>query len=284
MGNSIFHAVLSMLIGVSLHVGGIAIAQDVSSFTEPHKRLRISSTATAKIESIHVQEGQRVVKGQLLAELDCRVLQAALSVAIEKSKAMGNLKSAKAEHDYESRRLSQLETLKERGHAGQEEIERAKQTLELAAAALETANDSLRILRLEQMRIEQQIEQLKIYAPIDGVITAIEKDEGELITPYESEFAEIVQVDNLRAEFAVPVSYISGYQTNSEVSLRFDSIPLPVAGIVEFVSPITEAQTNTVRVKIRIPNPQGIYRAGTPCKLEIRDPEQVEGSSQTVTP
>jgi hypothetical protein len=40
-------------------------------------------------------------------------------------------------------------------------------------------------------------------------------------------------------------------------------------GEVEFVSPVSEAESGTVRVKVLLKNPQGKYRCGVRCVIDL---------------
>ena len=43
----------------------------------------------------------------------------------------------------------------------------------------------------------------------------------------------------------------------------------PVKGAIDFISPVTDAESGTVRVKVRIDNPQNKYRSGQRCALQL---------------
>ena len=45
-----------------------------------------------------------------------------------------------------------------------------------------------------------------------------------------------------------------------------------VAGTVDYVSPVTDAESSTVRVKIKVPNPDGKFRSGEHCTLKMISP------------
>jgi multidrug efflux pump subunit AcrA (membrane-fusion protein) len=42
-------------------------------------------------------------------------------------------------------------------------------------------------------------------------------------------------------------------------------------GTVEFISPITDAESGTVLVKVRVANPHGRFRSGERCKIRVED-------------
>jgi multidrug efflux pump subunit AcrA (membrane-fusion protein) len=56
-----------------------------------------------------------------------------------------------------------------------------------------------------------------------------------------------------------------------------------VQGAVESVSPVTDAESGTVRVKVCFDNPKGEYRSGQRCTLRFSDQPAVQQTA-TVTP
>ena len=56
---------------------------------------------------------------------------------------------------------------------------------------------------------------------------------------------------------------------DQDVTIHFLDSEVETKGTVEFISPVTDAESGTVRVKIRIDNPDGKYRSGERCTLEF---------------
>jgi multidrug efflux pump subunit AcrA (membrane-fusion protein) len=42
-------------------------------------------------------------------------------------------------------------------------------------------------------------------------------------------------------------------------------------GTIEFISPVTDAESGTVRVKVRMDNRSGLFRSGQRCSLQLPD-------------
>jgi multidrug efflux pump subunit AcrA (membrane-fusion protein) len=56
---------------------------------------------------------------------------------------------------------------------------------------------------------------------------------------------------------------------NQSVPLTFPTSGQKATGTVEFISPVTEAESDTVRVKVLIDNEQGKYRCGIRCAINV---------------
>lgn len=44
---------------------------------------------------------------------------------------------------------------------------------------------------------------------------------------------------------------------------------LPAKGVVDYIAPVIDAQSGTILIKVRVPNPKHIYRSGEKCLLVV---------------
>jgi hypothetical protein len=83
----------------------------------------------------------------------------------------------------------------------------------------------------------------------------------------------LVQLDPLLAVF--PLTTVG-----QQVVIRFSNEDETATSTVEFISPVADAESGRVLVKICIRNPAGIYRSGTRCTLWLpSSAEQTRGDS-----
>ena len=106
-------------------------------------------------------------------------------------------------------------------------------------------------------------------SPLDGLVSAVHKEEREFVSSNAPTVLTLVQLDPLRIIFCVPTSHGDTLKLGQQVPLAFLDTDLPATGRVEFVSPITDAESGTVRVKVLIDNPQGEFRCGVRCTLQL---------------
>ena len=245
-------------------------ANEVDGFTEPSKTVNVAAAETGTIKSIDVREGDVVKKGQVLARLDDEVHQALLAIAEEGMNSQGQLKSAEVEVDMHRRRLEKLEELREQGHARQEEVDRARADLEIAEARVLSANEVLQVRRLEHNKVQVQLNRRVVRASIDGVVSLLHKDEGEFVAPNDPHVLEIVCLDPLMATFNVPSYLAVRLKTEQQVSVHLGDVNKWVEAEVAVIAPVTDAESSTVRVKVRIPNSQGKFRSGEHCTLKLK--------------
>jgi RND family efflux transporter MFP subunit len=247
-----------------------ASAAPFEAFTEPYRTIDVAAAEIGVVEELSVREGDRVAKGQTLAVLDCQVLEASKEIAAANVQAKGKLNSALAEHELRKTRLARLEPLRERGHASQEEIDRARSELAVAEANLLAAHEQQLLNELERKKIDAMIERRKIRSPIDGVITKLHREEQELVSSNSAAVATVVQLDPLRVVFTLPTADALPLKAGQTVALTFPESVARTSGKIESVAPVTEAESGTVRVKVVVNNPDGKYRSGVRCSLEIQ--------------
>jgi RND family efflux transporter MFP subunit len=260
-----------------------ALGTSFEGFTEPYRKIDVAAAETGTVAKLLVREGDRVVKGQPLAMLDKEVLEVYKEIAEANTQAKGKLDSAEAERNLRKMRLERLEPLREQGHASQEEIDRARTELEVAEANLRSAREQHLVDELERKKVEAMIERRTLRSPIDGVVTKLHKDEQEFVSNTSATVVTVVQLDPLRVTFTIPTKYALSIEVGQAITLEFPESSTTAPCKVEFVAPITEAESGTVRVKVLLDNPKGQYRCGVRCSLNLQKISKDENALKSIT-
>ena len=217
---------------------GAAHAADFTSYTEPSRNIEVSAPEPGIVESVVVKEGQVVKTGDILVKLDAKVIEREADIAREELK-------------YKTSRLEKLRTLQAKKFASENEIERAASDREITA--------------LKLLRAEALIERLTLRSPIDGIVTEMRFDVSESVPGANSHVATVVQVAPLRVQFNLPAAEAMKLKPGDTVTLHFPEIEADRAAKVEFVSPVSTAVVNTVRVTLVISDEEGPLTAGMKC-------------------
>lgn len=258
-----------------------AVAQDgspaIRGLTEPYRTIDVAATESGAIASLGVREGDVVQQGQELAALNCQALTALLAIAKHGMESKGKLHAAEAEVRLREERAENFASVFASGHARPEEVRRAETDLAVARAHLLAAQEELVQRQLEFEKIEAQIEQRTVRAPLGGVVSRVHKDEGEFVAANDPTVLTIVQLDPLIAIFTLSTSQAGRLQTGQEVMVRLPEANKPVAAEVEFIDPVTDPESGTVLIKVRVPNERGTYRSGARCSLLLPAVNQDNG-------
>ena len=263
---------------------GVALAATVEGFAEPYRKIDLAPPEPGLIATLDVREGDRVTKDQVLATLDRELLMVGLEIAKAGKDAHGRLEAASTERDLRSSRLSKLQELHQRGHATEEEIERARGDLKLAEANVLAEQENQTVDALEYKKTETMIERRSLRSPIDGVVTRVYKEEKEFVSTSSPTVLTVVQLDPLRITFSVPTHQAVGLKVGEKAPLIISETGAKAEGTIELVSPVTDAESGTVRVKVLLDNREGAHRAGLRCALELDGgPTGAPADAQTQT-
>lgn len=244
-----------------------ADAAEMVGFTEPYRTVRVAAADSGIISRIVVREGTLVQKGQVLGELDHSVLKISLEISRKSAEAVGARQAAAAQVRLRREMLRKLNSLRTSRAASQEEVDRAAAELEVAEANLLSTQEALEIRQLEQHRVQAEIERRRIRSPIDGVVIHVFREPGEFTSPNDPDILTVVQLDPLLATFSVDSTQARGYQALRQTRVVFSSGDV-AEGTIEYVSPVTDAESGTVEIRVRIDNPDQRYRSGERCVLQ----------------
>ena len=239
-----------------------ADSNGIEAYTEPYRDISIAASEMGTLAGIRVKEGDVVMPGDVIAVMADDVLKASLEVARRSMTVEGTLQSAVADVNLRRHELEKLQQLRQRDHASQQEVDRVETELTVAEARHLSVREELEIKQLEFRRIEAQLEQRSIHSPIAGIVSEVYKDAGEFVSPSDAVVARIVQLDPLLIVFSVPLEQRGTYQQGETVTLQLGYGTQFVEGTVEYVAPTTDSSNSSVRVKVRVPNPNGEFQSG----------------------
>ena len=156
-------------------------AQVNSSGTiQPKRKVDVSANAMGTIVHLAVVEGQRVEQGDLLMEIDPSEYAAAvkaLEAAIESSKA--DLQLAEASLDKAKQDLDRTEELYQENIASEEQVTTARTNARIEQARVEAAGYRITQYQANLSKAHHDLAKVTITAPMTGVITRLNVEEGE---------------------------------------------------------------------------------------------------------
>ena len=237
-------------------------AKRSEGFTEPYQTIDVAAAESGIVKDVRVELGQTVKKAEVLGTLDEDVLRASLEIAQLKANSTAAIEAATAELELKQQRLNALAEINRTGGGSRDEFSRAKADAELARAKLKLAEETLAADRLEVKKVEVQLQRRTIRSPIDGVVTDIHRDPGEFVSLTEPKLFTVVRLDRLRAKFYVPAEQSLRFSKAQRVKMSGQADDKLLTGEVEFVSPVTHAESGLVRVDVILDNRDGRLRSG----------------------
>ena len=134
---------------------------------QPAVVVKISANVSAKIMKLPVVEGENVQKKQLLVELD----QTRYEAAVEHARS--TLKSAKASYKKAQSDYRRMQDLFKKNLVSLTDLESAEASLEQAESHVEQSEAALK-------QAADDLDKKTILSPMDGTITQLKKEEGEI--------------------------------------------------------------------------------------------------------
>jgi RND family efflux transporter MFP subunit len=254
-----------------LSAPGATLGSEFEGYTEPVRTIEVAADESGTVAEVLVRQGQRVRKGQPIMRLNCDVHRAQLELAKQQMAAEGRLDAARAEAEMTRQRLESIESLHATGHARAVELARARKEHRVAQANVRSIQEDLVARQLEHDRLHTQIDRRTIRAPVAGVVTDLHRDVGEFVAPNKPEVATLVQLDTLLANFALLSNEAHLVKSGQSVPVYFFDVEYDVTGVVTYVSPVIDAESGTVLVKVRIDNSAGTLRSGSRCVVKLPD-------------
>jgi RND family efflux transporter MFP subunit len=257
-----------------------AKAAEFEGFIDPWQKVDAAVPEAGVISMIAVSEGEQIKKDQLLLRLDNQVLGVSLKIAEARKKFTGEKRSAQAIYQMNDQRYKKLKQLKSSGHARNDELSKAKAERLVALANVIIAKDNAVINGLEVEHIKAQIERRSIRSPFDGVVTRIHKELAETVNGTDTTVMTLAQLNPLKLVVHIPTSEAVKLQPGETLQVGLPEQQQNVKAIVDFVSPVTDADSGTVRVKLRIENKDNLLRSGIRAVLKL--PQHAEKNIEPV--
>jgi len=152
-----------------------------SGTIEPQQSVSIQATVPGEVVRIGVAEGQRVSKGQFLLQLDpvnvaaSASAQSAAAQAAQADLAQSEAQLAWARQEYDRKReLAEAELIP------RAELQQAEAELKAREAAVRAARSRAGQMQATLRGARHDLSRVTITSPIDGVVTRLNVEEGEI--------------------------------------------------------------------------------------------------------
>jgi RND family efflux transporter MFP subunit len=225
---------------------------------EAWNKINITPEVGGKIARIYVQEGDRVAKGQLLAELETE------SIRLQLKQAQAGVAVAEASYADALRNKERMDRLIKENAVSEMQREKIQLGYDAAAAQLEQARAGF---NLAQHALDVSI----MRAPFAGVIASKNAEVGDVINPMMGGFGGgaggvLTLMDYSRVKLTVAVSSedIGRILKGQEAVLRVGSLPgREFRGSVRIVNLTADPLSKKFGVEAVIDNLDGALRPGT---------------------
>jgi RND family efflux transporter MFP subunit len=245
-----------------------ARAQMLDCMIQPHQIVQVGAPTAGVVESVLVERGDLVLRGQVLVQLQAHVERAALALARERSAQAGEVRSATSARVLAERELQRAKELAGDNFVSPTYVDRARAEAEVAGGRTDQAQERRRTAARELELAQAQLAQRTIRSPISGVVVDRFMSPGEFVE--QKPLLRVATIDPLRVDVLVPAVAFGQVQ----IGMRGRVVP-EMAGhgtheaVVKSVDRVIDAASNTFRVRLELPNPNSALPAGLRCKVEL---------------
>ena len=133
------------------------------------------------------------------------------------------------------------------------------------------ALDELSAAKSNAKLAENNVSNVKIYAPISGFISSSNVTKGAFATPQTGVMATITKLDNVYIEMTQSIAEFSklGSLENRPVSLILQNGEYPLQGVIKFSETIVDKSTDSLKIRANISNPDAKLFPGMFVRAKI---------------
>jgi HlyD family secretion protein len=259
------------------------IVQKVSATgkIQPKTQVEISADVSAKITRLDVVEGQAVRKGEFLVELDReRYLAAVESAEASVRSAEANASLVKENMNRAEKEFNRSKGLISTGLESQSAFDAKQAEYQVEVARHRSALDGVAQARATLKQARDDLSKTRIYAPMSGTVSALNKERGEIAlgSQFQKDVILVVaDLSEMEAQVNVDendiVSITKGQPAEIEVDAmigqRLQGVVYEIANSANTSAAGSTDQKTEFEIKISILNPPPTLRPGMTASADI---------------
>lgn len=237
------------VVGEAADVNGRTYVGEV----EAESSTAVSFTGSGTVLRVLVDEGQRVSKGQLIAEMDATQARNALAnCEAQMRQANDALARMKQLHDQNS--LADMKWVET-----QSQVAQAQAQLDMAKKA---------------------VADCRVHAPVSGVVGKKMMNAGETALPSQP-VCTILNINNVKVKVSVPEKEIAQFSATTPTEIRVEALGETFAGGKIEKGVQADPVSRTYDLRIRVENPGERLLAGMVCEVKVMGGSDTVAANET---
>ena len=232
---------------------------NASGYVVAQRKAAVASKGTGRLETLAVEEGSRVRKGQILARLENADLQAqAAQAQANLNAAQANLNQVRAGVTNDRLRFERFRKLIQAQAVSQSDFDAAEAKIQQSLAAEAAALSQIKAAEAALQTVRVGLEYTLIRAPFDGVILTKNADVGEVVAPFGSSVnakaavVTMADMESLIVEADVSEINLEKVKAGQPCEITLDAFPEErFPGEVHMVVPTADRSKATVQTKVK---------------------------------
>jgi RND family efflux transporter MFP subunit len=239
--------------------GGGAAVLNASGYVVARRQATVSSKVTGKVAEVLIEEGMAVKEGQLLARLDDTTIKPIYALSQRQlDAARRNLNEVQVRVAEAERNLKRTEGMRKDKLVSEQALDQAQSEAAALHARLEALQSEVKVAEATVRVRAQDLDDLLVRAPFDGVVVSKDAQPGELVSPISAGggftrtgIATVVDMDSREIEVDVNEAFINRVKDQQKTEAVLDAYPdWVIPSHVINIVPTADRQKATVRVRI----------------------------------
>lgn len=262
MGANLSIRVLTLLLTIMLAPGlSSANSLELEAVTRPSADIELAFVRPGKVAEVLVKEGDPVKAGQLLARQDDSAEQLQLQQLKAKARNRLRIEAAAADLRQKEEDLKKVEGAWKKGAATDWELEHSRLNVDIARLSLKLAQFEHDQDQIKYEELKTDLERLRLLSPVDGRVEEVLIEPGEAPQPLKP-VLRIVKTDPLWIDVLAPLAAAKSLKPGGTGLVQFPAAggaapAAVVEGRISFVAAVSKAGSETLRVRLEVPNPGG---------------------------
>jgi RND family efflux transporter MFP subunit len=231
----------------------------------PYQGVNLNARVSGFVESLSVDRGSWVKRGQRLATISAPELRA------QRAEADAKLQAVRAQEAEAQARMVAAQSTYDRlraasatpGVVAGNDLEIAERGLEAARAHVNALKSGGGAAEAAVKAVSEMEAYLELTAPFDGVITERNVHPGSLVGPSTGSLLRIEQVARLRLTVPVPEAYVGAIARGTQVQFRVSAFPdQTFQGVIARPAHSLDMKTRSMLVELDVNNPNQLLAPG----------------------
>lgn len=208
----------------------------------PDEEVDLAFETSGKVVAIYFKEGRKVKKGELLAKINDKPLQAQLLKLQAQKKLV-------TEREFRQKQLLERDAI-------------SRESYDQVATEIQTID-------ADMMLIEARIAETELRAPFDGTVGLRMISEGAFTTT-QTKIVRLVKIRPLKIEFSIPERYSGEVTPDFPLTFEVDGFAEPFEAKVYAIAPQVDMATRTIVVRAMYANANEELKPGRFASVRAR--------------
>ena len=232
---------------------------NASGYIVAQRKAAVASKVTGRLVEMHVEEGQKVKQGEVIARMENADVSAFRNqAAANLNTAKATLEQVKADRDNALKEYERSKELLAAGFVSRSDFEAVETRYRRALEGVKAAESAVQAGAAALQNADVGIDYTLIRAPFDAIVLTKNADIGDIVTPIgaaanaKAAVVTIADMNSLQVEVDVSETSITAIRLGQPCDIQLDALPNQrFRGEVYTIVPTVDRSKATVLVKVR---------------------------------